>query len=428
MPTLMPMVKVQLIGGENIDLNIPPNYIKSLTHERRSMGAGNQMTLELFDPSWGILDLFMQKAKSAVGGRLAMRVQYGWHDDLSQIYIMGIMKVNPGQLTFLGVEISLEGIDAGVVDEFSQETSKGFPNKVIPGRISDIVRKYAKKRGWSYDILETDPSPEYTGKKKGEKERKWVKGRKTTLEFIKYLSKFAKNSRHPGEYLVRLETTEVNKVRKTKLFFRPPSSKKLYQTYFFMHEEMGKVISFEPQIDSLGPTIAGLSGIRIKSRDKAKRKRTQAETNAKKHKNAVYLGNKALVPPGQVAEHIMATTSAKQLEDTLESYYAFLASLVFKAEMTLLGDVKIRPQDLVAVFVQTPQGVRYFTSGTWRVLQVTNEVTAGKFTTRLEMYRNSSDVGEVTPGGPRLQIFKARLIELDDESIELMKEVGGEKL
>ena len=400
-----PTVQISIQGGEDVNLNIPPDYVVELSHEIHAIGAGNRLSLTMFDPSWNILDLFLQKARATIGGHLKVRYSYGFHDMMSDVFLCGILKVVPGQLTVTGVQFSLEGADDGVVEALYGRTTQNQNTRVYSGRISSIVQAIAVSHGWIPDILDTDPVYEYTGVAGGQ-ERVWVKGTMTDLEFIRFLSQFARNTTIPGRFHVRLVTNEAGM---STLYFKPPEQRNsLYATYKIMHDRMGSVISFDPSLDTLNTISLGGAGLEAVGRNLSTREVSQYQVNSVNHQNSMFLGSRAIIPPGNVTRYIMEGTQPEALRNTIESYYAYLANFVQKANMTIMGDKDIRPNDLISVLVLTPRGERYYTSGTWRVNKVKNEVKGGSFLTTLELNRNATDVGNVQPTGPQLQTPSTR--------------------
>lgn len=396
-----PQFQVKFLGT-NTELNTPPDYLISLSHEMATEGAGNRVTLELFDPSWGLLDVFLQKAQVAASKQLIMQYRYGYHDNMSQLYWGGITQIQPSNITIQGVGLSLKAVDTGVASAFTEVQNERDKNRVYRGKISDIVTEIANSHGWKTDIVETDNVYEYAGRE-GQVERVWVKGQMGDLEFLKYLSQFARSRLRPGRYIVRLNSEGSD--NQTTLTFGPLESAQnsLYKTYKVMYDKMGEVISFEPQIDKLKTIVAGGGTLQCVGRNIATRVQMSKETDSTKHQNSMWLGSRAIMPPGNIARQICNATSPERLEDEMESYFASLASFVQSATMTIVGDPHIRPGNLINILVITPGGYKYYTSGYWRVMKLTNSIKSGDFTTTLELRRNSIDVGSLPNAGPRLQ-------------------------
>jgi len=391
-----PQARIQIEGTED-SLNIPPDYLVGLKHEMMSVGAGNKVTIELFDPSWGILDLFLQKARATTGGLLKLRYQYGFYDEPSQIYLSGVAKSNPGNLSLLGAELTLEAVDEGVLEAFTRRPTPGVgDNRTYRMNIGTIVTQLCASHGWTPDVEQPEPTYESTGRN-GNVERTWVKGRMTDLEFIRYLAQFARSNSVPGRYQVRLET---NGEGVTTLHFRPPPNRQLYDIYTVAHSRLGRVISFEPELNNLSTSVLGGTGLEVIGRSVETRARHQETTDSTRDTNSTYLGSRTVMPPGAVARQITEATSQSQMRNAMAAYYSSLAEMVQKGSLTIVGDPYIRPNDLIGILVMTPQGQRYYTSGTWRVNKVVNEVKAGSFTTTLEVNRNATDVGNLAPRGP----------------------------
>ncbi len=390
-----------VVLGEGTSLSVPPNYIKGMTHEIYDQGAVNRVTFSLFDPSWGILDLFLQKAKSSLGGHLVIQYRYGWHDDMSPHYRVAVMKVNPGNVSLLGAELSISGTDQGIMDAYTKASQQGIQQqKVYTGNISYIVASIAQSHGWQIDIMVTDPIYDYKGKE-GAVERKWVKGRMKDLEFINYLARYARSKKSPGNFVVSLDT-DGNGV--STLHFRPREAGELYKSYYVLRENMGEVLSFEPEIDNLNTAMLGASGVEVLGRDPSTREVKRVETDGTKHKNSKFLGSRVVVPPGQVARHIVEGAPEERLKDVVESYYSKLANNIQKATLTVLGDHQVRPGNIIDVNVITPNGQKYFTSGKWLVLLVTSEISGGSFKTTLKLRKNSSNTGSIPHTGPQVRI------------------------
>lgn len=391
----MPWVILRVVGEETKELSIPPNFIKSITHTIASIGAGNRVTVNLFDPTWGILDLFLNSTRDIVSGRLKIQYQYGWVSDkqeLSELYESAVFRINPGNIQNLGVEVSLEAADEGVVESLTKKG--GDKGRVQLGRISEIVARIAKNRGWETDIVETDVIDT----------KPLVKGMMDDLVFIRYLSQYATSSKFPGTFEARLETSLEGGKRVSRLSFKPPQNAKLYRTYVVLHDKMGVVKSLEPQLSTLETASLGVSGLKGAGRDRETRKRVTFETSSTSHKNSVFLGKKVITPPGEIENFLLEATSKDQMKSLVEAYFSRLVSRVQMATMRIVGDPWIRHNDLIGIIVQTPQGHRYYTSGTWRVKEVTNEVRAGDFTTTLQITRNATDIGKLAPTGPKLTL------------------------
>ena len=79
--------------------------------------------------------------------------------------------------------------------------------------------------------------------------------------------------------------------------------------------------------------------------------------------------------------------------NTLDNYYDAVSKQIQKAELQIWGDPDISFDKPIAVSIPTPWGVLYPTSGIWTIVTVTDEISAGQYSTNLSLIRRAGDFG-----------------------------------
>ena len=400
----LPVANIRIVGstglnGESQELAVPPNFVKGLTHEMFAEGAGNNVTIELFDPTWTILDLFITQGVLASSGKgtLKVKYEYGYHDELSITREVAVHTFTPGKLDHLGAHVTLEGTDTGVWDALTQE-SQIDAKAIYNDTPSDIAAEIARSRDWQINV---EPAAPLFNPATGQF-RQFVRGNQNDLQFLKAIAKHAHSFRVPGPYRVRVETNENGR---TQLYFAPDGVfdlNQIFKSYNLGHDNRGEVRDFDVTLNSLGFAAYGGGGLNGITIDPSTREPVTVNVKPDGDIGARRLGRQVFAIPGRNINQILDPQTQDTAERATRAFYARMAELVNEATLTVDGDVNIRPQHLINLLVQTPLGQRYFTSGVWRVIKLTNQVQPGDFSTELELVRNAADQALLDGTGPQI--------------------------
>lgn len=381
--------QVEFIIGDK-DFTIPPNFIESFTYTDTMANTGDAFEIQLFDPTWELLDsdLFRNFDET----RRKVQFRFGWGPDFMSKYQYGeILKITPGAVSRAGVKYTLTGADI-----ISTRNSAGTP-KVYQGKISDVVKQICVENGWASDVTETDDVMELAGRDekgqvaKGQVKKTWQKGNMPNLAFVNYLAVRSISKAKPGNFYAWVDSS----TSPPTLHFGPSTAheKAIMGIYTFQTDRMGQVISFEPQVNAGTFTFGGLASTKVTTRDPSTRKVIEKEVTPTTFKASVATGKRAHVASGSSQGFHIPPVTEEEASARIGAYYDRLSLSAMEAQLTVIGDPTVLPNNYVRVELFTPAGKPYFTGGVYIVISVTHEISPGSYTTTLDLKRQAQDVG-----------------------------------
>jgi len=166
------------------------------------------------------------------------------------------------------------------------------------------------------------------------------------------------------------------------------------QLQFGVTTSDNRVIVFDPSIEPLLPSMFGLSNQQFDAvvNDSLDVEKVQTEVdNVDTSITGDALTKFELsdnIPPNQVSQ-----LNPKDAIQQIKYMYSKLAYLPLKASMRVQFDNHIVvPYDSVAVYVTTPQGQLYFTTGLYMVTDIDLSINPGKYVTTYQLIRSGAQV------------------------------------
>jgi hypothetical protein len=373
----MPFINL-VIGG--VELNVIPNFLTRFTHELRADGKIGKATIELFDPTWELVEDVI------INGRERAVFQYGWRDANRNIVAVSmqrkgrVMKYQPS-FQDNGVTLNFEIVDT-VIQKEQEVESREFDDK----KISDIVWEIFHNEPYNtppekLHIEVTDGKDTYTQKNK------------TDMNFIRteLLEKAVSGATGRGGYLFRVDGDEV-------YFCTPEFVKSSERFYIFQRGRFGQVLDFAPEIRGAVMLVSGGGHIRVEGYDPLKKSVVRTDVSLPTDPTRRALADETIdhTPKNGFMGRYYAVPFVRSgdVEAWAMNKYQKARSMAVKAPMTIIGDPTVHPFDLIYVLVLKPSGDVHYTSGMYRVMKVSNEITPGSFETKLDLISDGTRVSD----------------------------------
>lgn len=350
-------------------------------------------TLQLYDPDWTILESYILP----LGYMTPITFNYGWQlEPLKEV--TGRLKTYKSTLDGSGVTIDIE-FTLGVMAKGRVKRHLNYEEGQV---ISDIVSQIAQRNNWDRDIEPTQ----------GVFDVPMIQRGVSDIHFIsRVLAPRAVNVNGIGGYYTHFENN--------KIVFRTQHSKTkqaLYKSYMVYRDAQGEVISFSPSDRSTDIALVGGRNLRVRSFDTRDKQVIESDiTPSSGVPQLKRLGSKISKiteeadknEPNRIIHKGYANTS--EVNNYAKSRWVEMSSMMYDADAEILGDPNIKPGDLVAFKIVTPNGVTHHTSGVYWIKEVTDNLSGDSFTTTLFMKRHGDSEGGDSLQGDQQDIV--RIIE-----------------
>ena len=155
-----------------------------------------------------------------------------------------------------------------------------------------------------------------------------------------------------------------------------------------------RVISFDPTIEPLVPAMLGANRMiaRLTDAETLETETVTVDLNDNEETNIIGDG---VLSDSTVGE-VVAPESISQLnrdgaEKKMKYLQGWLSRIPFRASLRFQYiDVAREPYDFISVFVATPQGKAFFTSGLYLITEISDNITPGRFLTTYQMIKSGN--------------------------------------
>lgn len=361
-------------------------YVISFSMNRSAEDMANDIKVRLFDQTAFIIEWYI------VQGYKKITFRYGMDEsNLSKEFVANIKDyelefTGSGHL-LLDLDLQLGEITDGASSEVCKEYKANTP--------SDVIYTLAKEEGWTIGkVVSTKPIPgqEY-----------FLRESSTPQDFvINKLIPNAVSTTGKTDYTFYLDTDGMGK---TIVYFMPKGDSLDFsnvKTYEIVIGGGGSgddndtevVISFSPSYNGVLQAILGANGdtannniaVDVPSLDSLTNNIVGAYNNDGIKRvigSSSYTNGEA----GRIAEYMWTKMSA--LDNT--------------AQLVLRGDASFTVQAFVVIVVLTPEGFFHHSSGLYQVLEVSDDIEGGLYTTTLNLVKRTlviNEDGSINPGEP----------------------------
>lgn len=397
---LFPTVEI-LINGVPIDVS---SYFQELTFTEHTVGSGEGQ-LQLFDRDWDVLEAFLYDA----GANAPVDFRFGFEGRVPDFWFRLLVGIyTPTFRTNQGTILDIELFDSGALLNASVSEDKGYPLDQYP-RISDIVAEIAERNGWVPVIEKTKPHT-----------RPFTQDGIPDTQFMLHeLLEKARNEQGAGGYHCFI-------YRNKELHFHTATYQNrqeanVYAVYNVGRDWDGEVLEFSPDDQQVAAAAMGGRDTNFEIMDPKKRRFTVVRKRAGQSEQAIVGGGK--VDPfryfgNRNKNNVINRWITRPFEnpDELETYASHRTAKFqqgqFGATLNIMGDPYIRPLQFVTVNVIKSDGQPHARwSGNFFINEITHNITAGRFTTSLDLTRESMGLGELNVSGKPLRIVNTEELQ-----------------
>lgn len=394
-----------------------PQRLLQLEYHRVATSGGNKLSATVYDETWTLIQSLIVTSQQN-----QIRWQYGYGEPggkVSPIY-EGVIIDFRRTLRIDGVEIAIEAVSKGVLQPKSGDLSTKMAYVDSAGNalsISDIVIAIANKNGWTPIVDTTAP---YYGDSDTQGAMKvpfrFIQNGAKDLDFISNVlcPRAARLWDGAKDYKFFFEDkVSANGSFTPVLHFHPYHlDGEVTNVYTFMRDKESEVISFTPEI--FGAALLGLGAGSVTSfyidhqtGEVGSVKVDNSTTTSKQ-----LLGGKLIdaVPHDPTTENanlhanFRPIRDAAQAQQEAETAYTRITNALYGGQLVIIGDSQIEPDTIILLYVILPDGTLDYTWGYYFINGVTDAVTAGSFTTSMDLIRNTYPSSQKTPLGQFTQI------------------------
>lgn len=370
--------------------NDRPQYLTGFTYTKRAGLAGNYVQLTIFDSEWTTVESAITKSKD-----LILKFQYGYTDGVySPVYEAIIINYKP-TFTIDGVQLTIEAISKGFGEYSDFQKSRSFPE--VTGRsemeIHEIVKWIADDRGWDVDYDETETvTDNHNLELSGPELKHFIQHKMKDTQFMIDVLVPRASRKKDGmmDFKVFFEDSP-----KPKLHFHPMrvDTAPVVRSFTFMRNKMSEVISFSPEMNpqallKMGAGVASCPYIDMQTGNYEDIITKNSNTPDK-----TVLGGNLTFAIDEKDENysvVNSTPSRDADEAKVNSgirWYTMYMSLL-RGNIVIQGDPRVEPHTIIEVMVIMPNGLYHYSSGLWYVMDVTNNISGGQYTTSMELRRS----------------------------------------
>lgn len=380
---------------------VPPRYVQSANITTYLNNSAAKAEVVLFDPSWKVIESLLLSTQGSVVG-----LTFGYVDGLvSPEFLLKVVSYTPS-FEIDGVILTISMIGAmGTSDANAQVKSRSWVDtEKNPLTINQILEKIASENGWKLSAADIKPILERQGYSSSDPtNRLYTQNKETDIAFLKRISVEAfttAGSDHAINFYIDDSTDPPT------LNFRPTDKQSdAVRGYIYQREADGKLISYEPDLGSVGKLIAAGAGeISTTSYDPITGGQYNVNINnntiAKEH--IVVGDNKTpsydYEPTSNTHGRNLTISGVTQemARARLATHWEIMRRATAKASATIIGDPTIKVRDIIEVLVLTPDFTPHFTSGVWEVHEVTHDIKPGEYITQLTLGRTTVGAGNLS--------------------------------
>jgi len=359
----------------------------SFTLTRATENMGTELTFRMIDTDFTLLKDILDPVYEWVPD---IEYRFGWSEIKSPKRRAIIKDMVPGEISRTGIEIELTCTDLGTMTGNTNTSKKSSEGRTIV----EEIQRIADKNRWELtiepcDIIETEDGRSKTDKK--HRQKVYYQRGMTDLQYVTHLVKDARLTKGGGRPKVQM----FEGYESSHLYVGPykeAQEVKVQRSYVVQTQNMGKVISFSPEIQSLNQK--GIIVSEVVSHDRETMAPIVEATGQKSFTGSPVEGNKMPGDPRAGGRTFnKPPRSRSEVLSGLENYYDAISKQVQTATLEVIGDPEIELNKPIAIAVPTPWGVLYPTSGIWTITEITDSIEGGSYTTTLNLMRRGADVG-----------------------------------
>lgn len=395
------------IDGEllTLDGQNRPRYLTGFGF-RRGFNEVGEMTISLVDPEWDTVHNKLIKAEFCAW-------QFGYEGGKkSPVFTGRILRVTPN-IIVNAVELTIEVATLEVRLNQLREVD-AHPNTQMRGesfaRPSEYVKRMLQRKfpDYSLEIVDAKELMAHDSFSGGMPvPMRFTQQRQTDLQFIRNtIAPYCiSEADERGPYILNIDP------EKKEIYFGPPKVHTAPTRLFtYMVDPYSEVISFnvESQTADLfaqkGGERVAIPFLELYNKSQGyvtgENSTTPQKTYLAPHK-PVLKGQQVVQTRDNHPLVITTPTFTQEIAKALANTKYFRAMLgAVQGELVILGDYDrgILPNNVISVLVLTPKGDIYHTSGNYLVMEITDEVQAGSWTTTLHLTRD----GVLPPTGETL--------------------------
>lgn len=419
-------VESSTVSGQG---SVTTNWIEITTEEsrpqrlvqfefHRNMPGGNQLSVTVLDTTWTLVESLVISAQQK---RIRWRYGFANNGQVSPLFEGVIIDYRP-DFRIDGVEIQITAISSGCLQpkQGDQQKARVFKDsKGNPLSISDAVIQIAQENGWGAVVDST--APYYGNDDTNQAMKTPITLRQTTerdLDFIGgYLCRIATREwDNAGNYMFFFEdTVAADGSFAPILHFHPMHfNNPVTHIYTFMRDRASEILSFKPEIAGAAMLGQGAGSVTSFWFDHQTGEIGSVKVDNSNTPDKQILGGIIVdgVPHDSTTENANLQSNLHPAIDEIQAralarinYQRFFEGIQ-GAILVILGNPYVQPDTIIRVYVLLPNGSVHYTSGDYFVLNITDAVAGGTFTTSMDLRRNAS------LGGPLLQNSLGDLTQL----------------
>jgi hypothetical protein len=376
-------------GGQEITVTPnrkKPRFLQRFEMHRISYRGGNSASISLFDGTWETIEPLLVKQ-----GMSEFSLQYGYSGGLqSPVYTMS-MQAYSRSYAVDGKSFAIQAVSSGLEGD-TRKKSYTWEDKDI----HEIVIEICNKHGWTPDVDETEEILENSGLEDTKfKKRSFHQQSMTDMQFI-------------IDELAPLATRLTDKASDYRVVFddsenilhfhplRPEEAKGDLRVFNYLRDPLSEVLSFDPVVKGalklqLGSAISTAPFIHHQTGEIG-----IVQLNDKETPEKVLIGGK-----WTYLEEIEEDDDSSSVVDSRIARDGNVAKILardrymeqfiatFGAELSILGDPRMKVHQFIKVMVRRPDGSLEDTSGLYVIGDITDVIDHSQgFRTTLKLQRS----------------------------------------
>ena len=159
------------------------------------------------------------------------------------------------------------------------------------------------------------------------------------------------------------------------------------------------VIEFNPSCSGILTAVTGGGEVDATVLDAIKNEIIHDFHNQFKDEYAPKTGDSDDIPDDKVTIITASSYSPSELESMAASLWYNMRNIGFDADMVIVGDPELEVQSICSVLVLKKNGLPHYTSGTYLITRIVDDITAGTYQSTLSLVRNAMDMSVNESGG-----------------------------
>lgn len=390
---LVPYIKIS-IGSKNIT-PIPPQHLLGFSYIRETNDVANKFDITVFDDTAMELEGVLSKGFDKV------TFSYGWSNTgndnrwISPEY-GGMILDYKLTLDAGGATLDINGI-TNIVKSHVSTKPVAYGSEEKPLKIHEIVEDIAKFEGWEIGYIEPT-SPVLESK---ESEKFFTRDNISPIKFIKnellQKAKSAKSGKS-GYVLWFEDGNDVPKISFSPIEYTEPESEYIYK----INAENSNTISFSADFNGTLYMLSGNGKVKAEFIEEITNEMAKVEGTEEDDEGQITAEEKKSDTSSSEQIPNISSGGVDEMQDLVKFYRDKTNSESYGASLEILGDPKLKVFQTITVIVITRYGRVHHTSGLYMIREIRESIDIGKFTTSLELTRDTSREGELDAIGIKI--------------------------